>query len=70
MPKGFAHGFAILSDTAEVLYKCDEFYHPEAEGGILYNDPMLKIDWELMENSSLSEKDKLFPTLENANYKF
>lgn len=70
VPKGFAHGFAILSDTAEVLYKCDEFYHPEAEGGILYNDPMLKIDWELKENSSLSEKDKLFTTLENANYKF
>ena len=47
IPKGFAHGFAVLSETAVFQYKCDEFYHPEAEAGILWNDPELGIDWHL-----------------------
>jgi dTDP-4-dehydrorhamnose 3,5-epimerase len=60
-----------LSETAKVLYKCDEFYHPEAEGGILYNDPSLQIDWGLPEASLiLSEKDKQNPILDQVNFKF
>lgn len=71
VPKGFAHGFSVLSDTAEVLYKCDEFYHPEAEGGLLYNDPELGIDWCLPEGDViLSDKDKMNPMLNKANVKF
>jgi dTDP-4-dehydrorhamnose 3,5-epimerase len=71
VPKGFAHGFSVLSETAVVLYKCDEFYHPEAEGGILYNDPNIGIDWGLPdEELILSGKDKINPTLDNATFKF
>lgn len=47
VPKGFAHGFAVLSETAEVLYKCDGFYNKESEQGIMYNDPILNIDWQI-----------------------
>lgn len=58
IPKGFAHGFAVLSDTAVFQYKCDEFYHPEAEGGININDKSLKIDWRIPASKALlSEKD-------------
>ena len=71
VPKGFAHGFVVLSDMAEVLYKCDEYYHPEAEGGIHYNDPALNINWRLPHSELiLSEKDKLYPTLSKATYQF
>ncbi len=71
VPKGFAHGFVVLSDMAEVLYKCDEYYHPEIEGGILYNDPSLNIDWLLEESELiLSEKDKNHPVLAEAKYEF
>lgn len=45
IPKGFAHGFLVLSDEAEFVYKCDDFYHPEDEGGIAWNDPTIGIDW-------------------------
>ena len=45
IPKGFAHGFLVLSDIAEFSYKCDDFYHPNDEGGIIWNDPDLRIDW-------------------------
>ena len=45
IPKGFAHGFLILSEDAEFFYKCDDFYHPNDEGGIAWNDPELEIDW-------------------------
>ncbi|MCQ2609095.1 MAG: dTDP-4-dehydrorhamnose 3,5-epimerase [Bacteroidales bacterium] len=56
--KGFAHGFAVLSETAVFQYKCDEFYHPEAEGGISILDDSLKIDWKIpVEKAILSEKD-------------
>jgi len=58
IPKGFAHGFSVLSDTATVVYKCDEFYSQEHESGIRYNDPDLKIDWKIpSEKITVSEKD-------------
>ena len=58
IPKGFAHGFAVLSETAVFQYKCDEFYHPEADDGISILDDSLKIDWRIpSENAILSEKD-------------
>ena len=58
VPRGFAHGFAVLSDTAVFQYKCDEFYHPEADGGICILDTSLGIDWKIpTEKALLSEKD-------------
>ncbi|MEN1785171.1 MAG: dTDP-4-dehydrorhamnose 3,5-epimerase [Bacteroidota bacterium] len=64
IPRGCAHGFATLSDTAIFFYKCDNFYNKEAEGGILYNDPALNIDWILEDSEMLvSEKDRALPTL-------
>ena len=58
IPKGFAHGFAVLSETAVFQYKCDEFYHPEADGGISILDESLGIDWRIpMDKTILSEKD-------------
>ena len=58
IPKGFAHGFAVLSETAVFQYKCDEFYHPEADGGISILDDSLGIDWHIpMDKALLSEKD-------------
>jgi len=58
VPRGFAHGFAVLSETAVFQYKCDEFYHPEADGGISIVDDSLGIDWRIpMEKALLSEKD-------------
>ena len=58
VPRGFAHGFAVLSDTAVFQYKCDEFYHPEADGGISIVDESLGIDWKIpTEEALLSEKD-------------
>lgn len=64
IPKGFAHGFAVLSKEALFAYKCDEFYHPEAECGIAWDDPTLSIDWGLpKEDIILSEKDKGYSNL-------
>lgn len=58
IPRGFAHGFAVLSDTAVFQYKCDEFYHPESDGGISIIDDSLRIDWKIpTKNAILSEKD-------------
>lgn len=58
IPKGFAHGFSVLSENAIFAYKCDEYYHPESESGIIYNDPALNIDWKIPEkNMIVSEKD-------------
>lgn len=57
IPRGFAHGFVVLSDYAEFAYKCDDFYHPEDEGGIIWNDPDINIQWPLIEGLKLSEKD-------------
>jgi dTDP-4-dehydrorhamnose 3,5-epimerase len=64
VPRGFAHGFAVLSEKAVFQYKCDEFYHPEAEGAIMWNDPDLGIEWPIKaEDVELSEKDKHHPFL-------
>jgi dTDP-4-dehydrorhamnose 3,5-epimerase len=57
IPKGFAHGFSVLSDEAVFQYKCDEFYHPEADGGISLLDNSLGIDWKVYDNINLSDKD-------------
>lgn len=58
IPRGFAHGFAVLSDVAVFQYKCDEFYHPEADGGVSIKDESLEIDWRIpLEDAILSEKD-------------
>ncbi len=66
IPRGFAHGFLVLSETAEFFYKCDNFYSKESEGGILYNDPALNIDWQFdLSEAVLSEKDKINPTFGN-----
>ena len=70
IPKGFAHGFVVLSDTAEFAYKCDEFYHPEDEGGIIYNDPDINIDWPDVGELNLSEKDLQNPTLAECKMEF
>ena len=62
IPKGFAHGYSVLSPTAEVFYKCDDFYHKESEGGIQLNDPDLKINWGIApEQQIVSEKDQQYP---------
>ena len=67
VPRGFAHGFLVLSETATFFYKCDNFYNKESEGGIFYNDADLNIDWQFStENLIISEKDAVLPTLENA----
>lgn len=64
VPKGMAHGFAVLSEEAIFQYKCDDFYHPEAEGAIAWNDPEIGIEWPLKESEViLSEKDKHHPFL-------
>ena len=63
IPRGFAHGFVVTSDYAEFAYKCDDFYHPEDEGGLLYNDPELAIEWPEVGELILSEKDLKNPTL-------
>ncbi len=64
IPKGFAHGFVVISDIAVFQYKCDEFYHPEADGGINIRDVSLGIDWKIpMEKALLSEKDMKHPSL-------
>jgi len=67
IPKGFAHGFLTLSESAIFHYKCDAYYHKESERGIIYNDTVLNIDWNSpKKNLSLSEKDMLLPTLKDA----
>ena len=64
IPEGFAHGFLVLSDTAVFAYKCTDFYHPEDEGGIIWNDPAIDIQWpELMLDYILSDKDRKLPPL-------
>ncbi|MGB5943684.1 MAG: dTDP-4-dehydrorhamnose 3,5-epimerase [Leeuwenhoekiella sp.] len=66
IPRGCAHGFVVLSNTATFFYKCDNYYHKDSEAGIIYNDPKLKIDWHLpKEELILSEKDLLLPSFED-----
>jgi dTDP-4-dehydrorhamnose 3,5-epimerase len=65
VPRGFAHGFVVLSDVADFFYKCDNFYNKTAEAGILYNDPRIKINWGVDEsNLIVSEKDLQLPLME------
>jgi dTDP-4-dehydrorhamnose 3,5-epimerase len=71
VPHGFAHGFSILSETAEVMYKCDEFYNKDAEAGICYDDPELSIDWQIpVDKVVISEKDKELPSLSSCRNNF
>lgn len=71
IPRGFAHGFSVLSDTAIFSYKCDNYYNPGAEQGILYNDPFLNIDWRIPESEALiSEKDRTNSLFSKANINF
>ena len=71
VPKGFAHGFSVLGETADILYKCDEVYAPECEGGIRFDDPELKIDWMIdPEKRIVSSKDSALPYLKNAQFHF
>lgn len=71
VPKGFAHGYSVLSKTAEVFYKCDEFYNKGCEGGLAYNDPSLNIDWKLpVSEMVLSSKDLIHPTMDKCVHNF
>lgn len=65
VPRGFAHGFSVLSETAVFSYKCDNYYNKESEAGIIYNDTTLNIDWKIAKDEALlSDKDIILPTLE------
>ena len=71
VPRGFAHGFAVLSEEAVFQYKCDNFYNKESEGAVAWNDPELNIDWRVpAENVILSEKDKLNKNIADADFLF
>lgn len=71
VPKGFAHGYSVLSKTAEVFYKCDDFYHKECEGSVAYNDPVLDIDWRIpREKMIISAKDLVSPVFDKTTYNF
>ncbi len=71
VPKGFAHGYSVISETAEVFYKCDEYYNKESEGGIAYNDASLNIDWRIDESRAIiSEKDTRHPELNECKNNF
>lgn len=71
IPRGFAHGYSVLSPTAEVFYKCDNFYSKEHEGGVFYKDPALNIDWKIDLNLAIvSDKDKVQPLLKDCNSTF
>lgn len=71
VPKGFAHGYSVISETAEVFYKCDAVYHKESEGGIAWNDPDLNIDWQIPSDKiTVSGKDEKYPSLENCKNNF
>ncbi|HEV8514215.1 MAG TPA: dTDP-4-dehydrorhamnose 3,5-epimerase [Cyclobacteriaceae bacterium] len=71
VPKGFAHGFVVLSDVAEILYKTDEYHYPLSEGGIIFNDSNLGINWRIPETDMIvSERDRKHPELKDAIFKF
>jgi len=71
IPPGFAHGFSVLSERAEVFYKCDSFYNKESETGIRYNDPLLSIDWKVpADKVTVSEKDEQLPLLAESKSNF
>jgi dTDP-4-dehydrorhamnose 3,5-epimerase len=67
IPRGFGHGFSVLSESSEFFYKCDNFYNKASEGGIIYSDPILNIDWQIpLAEIKVSEKDLELPTLKMA----
>ena len=71
IPHGFAHGYSVLSETAEVFYKCDAFYNKEAEAGIQFYDPQLNIDWRIpADKQIISDKDKQHPDFQNCKNNF
>ncbi|MFZ9660472.1 MAG: dTDP-4-dehydrorhamnose 3,5-epimerase, partial [Chitinophagaceae bacterium] len=71
IPRGFAHGFSVLSDIAEVLYKCDNYYDKSSEGSIIWNDSFLNIDWKISTDQAIiSEKDKVHPDWNSAVHDF
>lgn len=71
IPHGFAHGYSVLSETAEVFYKCDSLYDKSAEGGVLFSDPAINIDWKInLADAIVSDKDKVQPLLANASNGF
>ncbi len=71
IPHGFAHGYAVLTDSCEVFYKCDNYYNKESEGGIFFNDPELAIDWKInLQTAIISDKDQKQPSLQNAKNLF
>lgn len=71
IPKGFAHGFSVLSKQADVIYKCDAFYNKQSEAGIIYNDAELQIDWRISpEQIIISDKDKELPTFAQCQNSF
>jgi dTDP-4-dehydrorhamnose 3,5-epimerase len=71
VPRGFAHGFSVISERAEVLYKCDDFYNKASEGGIRFDDPSLDIDWKIPADKAIvSDKDKVLPALADCETNF
>jgi dTDP-4-dehydrorhamnose 3,5-epimerase len=70
IPRGFAHGFVVISEYAEFAYKCDEHYYPEDEGGLIYSDPDIAIEWPTVGKIFLSEKDEKYPTLAKCKIEF
>ncbi|MNE77419.1 dTDP-4-dehydrorhamnose 3,5-epimerase [compost metagenome] len=71
VPQGFAHGFSVLSQTAVVMYKCDQFYNKQSEGGIRYDDESLGIDWGMnLKDAIVSAKDLVLPDFRNCNSEF
>lgn len=71
VPAGFAHGFSVLSETAEILYKCDNYYNKDSEGGLMFDDPSFNIDWKVPnKNILLSEKDRDYTSFAQFNSQF
>lgn len=71
VPRGFAHGFSVISETAVVQYKCDEYYNRQSEGGIRYDDSSLNIDWGMdLKEAIVSDKDLILPDFSNCNSQF
>jgi dTDP-4-dehydrorhamnose 3,5-epimerase len=71
VPQGFAHGYSVISETAEVFYKCDNFYNKQAEGGLAYNDPSLNIDWKVPADKLIvSQKDLVYPVFADCSHQF
>jgi dTDP-4-dehydrorhamnose 3,5-epimerase len=71
IPKGFAHGFVVITPKAEFLYKCDNYYNRASEGGLIYNDPALNINWGVADKDVLlSDKDSQNPTLAESDFDY